>query len=68
MCGKSIWLSTSPDLVRGSPPRVREKHLLSKTDLTWSRITPACAGKADIDEIIANAMMGSPPRVREKLE
>ena len=45
VCGENmVWISTRR-LRRGSPPRVRGKHLCLQYEHYYCRITPACAGK-----------------------
>ena len=48
MCGKNIYQRHNGDASKGSPPHVREKR---KDCSTWNilcRITPACAGKTQL--------------------
>ena len=45
VCGENAFFRTVAILQRGSPPRVRGKHIDRATKLLGERITPACAGK-----------------------
>ena len=45
MCGKNTTLKHNINMLRGSPPRVREKPVTSLSKALGGRITPACAGK-----------------------
>ena len=45
VCGKDFFLRNVFAFVRGSPPRVRERHGLENPRYIPLRITPACAGK-----------------------
>ena len=45
---------------------MREKHYYDDKAIQGFRITPACAGKTNGWECIAENKEGSPPRVREK--
>ena len=50
VCGKNSLPMFAVTTVPGSPPRVREKPVdCSKTN-PWTRITPACAGKTQIED------------------
>ena len=46
VCGKSNYLINTVISIPGSPPRVREKPEREGERIAYSRITPACAGKA----------------------
>ena len=48
VCGKNLWVSTQPRSLLGSPPRVREKLLKQITLQALDGITPACAGKTEV--------------------
>ena len=45
VCGKDLDYEAVGREYRGSPPRVRERHLMPIKDKILGRITPACAGK-----------------------
>ncbi len=45
MCGKDGEVMATAVTDRGSPPRVRERHMPALISASTSRITPACAGK-----------------------
>ena len=45
VCGENPSRSALPSSGRGSPPRVRGKHLFPDIALILAGITPACAGK-----------------------
>ena len=45
MCGKNLRNDTGIKGVSGSPPRVREKHIIHLSKIHVIGITPACAGK-----------------------
>ena len=46
VCGKNDGEASELETIKGSPPRVREKLWYSIATGRYSRITPACAGKA----------------------
>ena len=48
MCGEKLAVSAADIAQKGSPPRVRGKVSLSGTKSSSTRITPACAGKSQI--------------------
>ena len=52
MCGKNIQKLTKTQGMWGSPPRVREKHPQSNAISTVIRITPACAGKTCLGQLL----------------
>ena len=66
VCGKNYLQKLQMPRCLGSPPRVREKHLLPNKHLLQLGITPACAGKTLLKQKGSDAREGSPPRVREK--
>ena len=45
VCGENSAALTKSLFQRGSPPRVRGKHILKRLKKVLLRITPACAGK-----------------------
>ena len=45
VCGKNCQNFRHTEIIRGSPPRMREKPLLQRWEITPSGITPAYAGK-----------------------
>ena len=45
MCGKNLLSVSVRSTILGSPPRVREKHIVNQVCHFRTRITPACAGK-----------------------
>ena len=45
MCGKNFKYVNNGLVSPGSPPRVREKHVVTNSGLSTGGITPACAGK-----------------------
>ena len=45
VCGKNAALRIRPNVLAGSPPRVREKRQIVTFNLPNAGITPACAGK-----------------------
>ena len=45
MCGENAYVEGRRDLIYGSPPRVRGKHIDRSKITLQERITPACAGK-----------------------
>ena len=49
MCGKNLISSLLLNILVGSPPRVREKQVMALAAVFASGITPACAGKTDIE-------------------
>ncbi len=48
VCGKDFGQKVSQTARLGSPPRVRERRCGHFKSYSWSRITPACAGKTII--------------------
>ena len=44
-CGENLSTSRSPEMMRGSPPRMRGKPYFMMRRIGWNRITPAHAGK-----------------------
>ena len=52
VCGKNQFSQQSLQLLQGSPPHVREKLHIDNGIFTQSRITPACAGKTFISDIM----------------
>ena len=65
-CGKNSTTSVNQLPFSGSPPRVREKHLVKDVFHRQDGITPASAGKTKRSATAALRSLGSPPRVREK--
>ena len=51
MCGKNNDIAQPFEIIVGSPPRVREKHLLSILIALCFGITPACAGKTRAESL-----------------
>ena len=51
----------------GSPPRVRGKGLAAPDRPVVGGITPACAGKRQLNDNTLREHGGSPPRVRGKV-
>ena len=45
MCGKNPEGTAEERVIKGSPPRVREKRSIKTVERKKDRITPACAGK-----------------------
>mgnify|MGYP006878945930 CR=1 FL=1 len=45
VCGKNLLSVSVRSTILGSPPRVREKHIVNQVCHFRTRITPACAGK-----------------------
>ena len=45
VCGENSFVSRMQTKSRGSPPRVRGKHIFTISIFSFERITPACAGK-----------------------
>ena len=62
MCGKNGFRSFGIAWTMGSPPRVREKHIVSIEVDTSCRITPACAGKTATRDGV-NVSVRDHPRV-----
>ena len=62
VCGENSAALTKSLFQRGSPPRVRGKHILKRLKKVLLRITPACAGKTLRDRSKATAP-GDHPRV-----
>ena len=52
VCGKNKPTKFTEPQAAGSPPRVREKPALSASSALPARITPACAGKTEYDEVL----------------
>ena len=49
VCGEKVCASAPYELIAGSPPRVRGKVVVVKLPQLRIGITPACAGKSNID-------------------
>ena len=62
VCGENSSLQKMGAPQAGSPPRVRGKHVGLVKRATRSRITPACAGKTDVVDVMW-ASPEDPPRV-----
>ena len=62
MCGEKQVQLPGLQPLKGSPPRVRGKGLLSKKSLLLVGITPACAGKSGF-VVDVHKVAGDHPRV-----
>ena len=60
VCGENGSFLTRLSPMPGSPPRVRGKHGECDTSRRFRRITPACAGKTNIDSDLALAAKDHP--------
>ena len=60
MCGKDVLMDTLYDVVRGSPPHVRERHDYPFYTSVDDRITPACAGKTVSLKSMSNYLQDHP--------
>ena len=68
MCGEKKVMRGAKDKRMGSPPHVRGKEAAQDIQPGFHRITPACAGKSDIDDGETSDILGSPPHVRGKAD
>ena len=50
MCGKDSTLAITPFVITGSPPHVRERRIMEIMAQSNPRITPACAGKTQMQK------------------
>ena len=50
VCGENSSFASFPPVFLGSPPRVRGKLGLDSHSINDARITPACAGKTDVQK------------------
>ena len=66
VCGEKLFFLESERVVRGSPPRMRGKGSDCVLLVAHIGITPAYAGKSEMDKIAAVSKEGSPPRMRGK--
>ena len=67
VCGENAFFRTVAILQRGSPPRVRGKHIDRATKLLGERITPACAGKTCTISLNPPAVRITPARAGKTL-
>ena len=67
MCGENFFIAFVHTVIPGSPPHVRGKQIERTNVDAAMGITPACAGKTEIEMINAFRLLGSPPHVRGKL-
>ena len=65
VCGKHRCNHLQLYLSIGSPPRMRETHIINVIELESFRITPAYAGNTEIFDRVQRDTGGSPPRMRE---
>ena len=65
-CGEKPILILRITWLQGSPPRVRGKVHVCYCSLVRSGITPASAGKSQLEKMVTIFLQGSPPRVRGK--
>ena len=66
-CGENLDVARHFENGAGSPPRMRGKPSSRPYWLDSARITPADAGKTELDSKWKSALKGSPPRMRGKL-
>ncbi len=66
MCGENFFIAFVHTVIPGSPPHVRGKQIERTNVDAAMGITPACAGKTEIEMINAFRLLGSPPHVRGK--
>ena len=68
MCGEKLPRSVSEGSSSGSPPHVRGKALAPPVRAAVERITPACAGKSDWDEVYVKLVKDHPRVCGEKFD
>ncbi len=66
LCGNDATPSTISNLLKGSPPLVRERPCAPLLNACRLRITPACAGTTHSRLLTRLLLLGSPPLVRER--
>ena len=67
LCGEKVLRCILRSLGLGSPPPMRGKGMSNSHKLSMLGITPAYAGKSDVNESIRTAKAGSPPPMRGKV-
>ena len=67
VCGEKLRIFAYPDIVMGSPPRVRGKVVLRVALCIGVGITPACAGKSDSPRNCITAFRDHPRVCGEKV-
>ena len=68
MCGEKLPRSVSEGSSSGSPPHVRGQALAPPVRAAVERITPACAGKSDWDEVYVKLVKDHPRVCGEKFD
>ena len=66
MCGEKLFAVRVFCPYVGSPPHVRGKALAPPVRAAVERITPACAGKSDWDEVYVKLVKDHPRMCGEK--
>ncbi len=67
MCGEKWQGSGTADNVAGSPPHVRGKVVECVVFRGYARITPACAGKSEMNATVKKQLQDHPRMCGEKL-